>query len=244
MLERAFQLLDHPFLSRLGNLKTLIGLLVAAALFVTGLVVALAAVFSNAGWVPLLFIGAGVLVLLLVGIAALVSPRGSSDAAKQGPSPPLPTPEPPRRVGIQVDAEDSVVEDNLVVGYDEAYDLKLRGGSVARGNTAASQPEDLRSDLYGLLSEGERLQGTLKRTTFAAARLLGEQVDDWMVRVADRLRRAGRTELADRFQTDSPKLALEFVLHFGGGVLETRYMRSRLDEKVTSLREITRELQP
>ena len=50
------KLLDHRFLTRLGNLRTLVSLAGAAALVLIGVTLAVIKLFTGAGWIPLLFV--------------------------------------------------------------------------------------------------------------------------------------------------------------------------------------------
>jgi hypothetical protein len=66
MLDRLHALLDHPFLSRLGNLRTLVSVIGAVALVLIGLILAAIKLLTDAGWVPLLFVGIGLVVAVVV----------------------------------------------------------------------------------------------------------------------------------------------------------------------------------
>jgi len=97
VLDRLRALLDHRFLSRLGNLRTLVSVVVAGLLVVIGLLVAVVKLLTDAGWVPLLFMGLALLVLLLVGIQRLSAMIEKARARRAAPTPSLPQP-PPRVV--------------------------------------------------------------------------------------------------------------------------------------------------
>jgi hypothetical protein len=71
VLDRAFALLDNRHLSRLGNLRTLITVGTAGALMLIGLILAAVKLFTKVGWVPLLFLGAGLAVAFVVAISYL-----------------------------------------------------------------------------------------------------------------------------------------------------------------------------
>jgi hypothetical protein len=68
---RALAVLDHPFLARIGNLNTLVAVLAAMALMAVGLVVAVVSLLTEVGWVPLLFVGAGLALVAFLGIRGL-----------------------------------------------------------------------------------------------------------------------------------------------------------------------------
>jgi hypothetical protein len=67
MLDRLYATLDSRFLSRVSNLRTLATIALAAGLVVIGIVLAAVSVLTRAGWVPLLFVGAGLLLFALLG---------------------------------------------------------------------------------------------------------------------------------------------------------------------------------
>jgi hypothetical protein len=67
MLDRLYATLDSRFLSRVSNLRTLATIALAAGLVVIGIVLAAVSVLTRAGWVPLLFVGAGLLLFVLLG---------------------------------------------------------------------------------------------------------------------------------------------------------------------------------
>jgi hypothetical protein len=66
MLARLHALLDHRFLSRVGNLQTLVGVVGIAAAVLIAIAVALAKVFTSVGWVPLFFLGLALLLAVLL----------------------------------------------------------------------------------------------------------------------------------------------------------------------------------
>ena len=77
MLNRAFALLDSRFLSRIGNLRTLVSVAGVIALVLIAAVLAAIRLFTDAGWVPLLFVGFA-LVVAFVLIAGRVRARERS----------------------------------------------------------------------------------------------------------------------------------------------------------------------
>jgi len=81
MVDHLQALLDHPFLSRLGNLRTLLGLVGVAALVLVA--VALFELLTHAGWVPDLFLGLALVLLIATGAERVKARRmpslGSSE---------------------------------------------------------------------------------------------------------------------------------------------------------------------
>jgi hypothetical protein len=73
--DRLRALLDHPFLSRVGNLRTLATIAIAVGLVVIGLVLAAIQLLTRAGWVPLLFVGVGLLLFVLLGMSRVWAVR-------------------------------------------------------------------------------------------------------------------------------------------------------------------------
>jgi hypothetical protein len=76
--DRMEKLLDHRFLTRLGNLRTLVSLAGAVALVLIAVILAAIKLFTGAGWVPLLFVG-----LALVVAFVLVAERVRSKQRSQ-----------------------------------------------------------------------------------------------------------------------------------------------------------------
>lgn len=73
MIKAPLNLLDHRFLTRVGNLRTLLSIGGAVIFIAAGFIVAAVALFSNAGTVPLVFVGVGVVILGLVLLRAIRS---------------------------------------------------------------------------------------------------------------------------------------------------------------------------
>jgi hypothetical protein len=83
MVERFLKLLDHSFLTRVGNLRTLLSLSTAAILIFTGLVLAAIRLLANAGVVPLVFVGLG---LVITGLALLRKVKARWSRAQHEPN--------------------------------------------------------------------------------------------------------------------------------------------------------------
>jgi hypothetical protein len=83
MVERFLKLLDHSFLTRVGNLRTLVSLSTAAILIFTGLVLAAIRLLANAGVVPLVFVGVG---LVIAGLALLSKVKARWSRAQDEPN--------------------------------------------------------------------------------------------------------------------------------------------------------------
>jgi hypothetical protein len=66
VLDRVLALLDSRHLSRVGNLRTLISVAGAVALMLIGVVLAAIKLFTDTGWVPLLFIGLALVVVFVL----------------------------------------------------------------------------------------------------------------------------------------------------------------------------------
>jgi hypothetical protein len=81
MLDRLHALLDHRFLSRLGNLRTLISVGGVVVLTLIALALALVELFVRVGWVPLLFLGLAFLLALILGLGRLRTRRERRAAA-------------------------------------------------------------------------------------------------------------------------------------------------------------------
>jgi hypothetical protein len=81
VLDRLYALLDNQFLSRLGNLRTLVSVAGVVGVVLIALVLALVHVFAHASWVPLLFLGLAFLLALILGLGRLRTRRERRAAA-------------------------------------------------------------------------------------------------------------------------------------------------------------------
>jgi hypothetical protein len=66
VFQKVFRLLDHPWLARIGNLRTLVSIASAGVVALAAIVVALVNLFTSVGPVPLAFFG---LALVIFGLA-------------------------------------------------------------------------------------------------------------------------------------------------------------------------------
>jgi hypothetical protein len=71
VFRKALALLDHPWLTRAGNVKTIIGIGTAAVLAAAAIVVALDKLFTRIGWVPFALMGSALIIFGLVAVQKL-----------------------------------------------------------------------------------------------------------------------------------------------------------------------------
>jgi len=71
MIDRLFAVLDSRLLARIGNLKTLTGVLTFGGLLLIAIVVAMVNLFAHTGWVPQGFLGLTLIFPLLFGLSRL-----------------------------------------------------------------------------------------------------------------------------------------------------------------------------
>ncbi len=80
VLQRVLGLLDHPWLTRYGNLRNLVSVAGVVVVALTAVVVALAQIFTRVGWVPLFFLGWALVLLGLVVIQKIQERRSRQGA--------------------------------------------------------------------------------------------------------------------------------------------------------------------
>ena len=96
LADRALALLDHPLLTRVGNLRTLVSVVGVLGLLVVAVLLALFELFTDVGWVPLLFVGLALVIVLVLALGRLRPNRSSGPVGRldvpKGTGPTLTTP--------------------------------------------------------------------------------------------------------------------------------------------------------
>ena len=86
--DRALALLDHRLLTRVGNLRTLISVAGVVGLLAVAVVLAVIKLYADVGWVPLLFVGIALVIVLVMALGRLRArspgPSGQLQVPKGG----------------------------------------------------------------------------------------------------------------------------------------------------------------
>lgn len=77
LADRALALLDHPLLTRVGNLRTLVSVIGVLGLLVVAVLLARFELFTHVGAVPLLFVGLALVIVLVLALGRLRPNRSS-----------------------------------------------------------------------------------------------------------------------------------------------------------------------
>ncbi len=159
LADRALALLDHRLLTRVGNLRTLMSVAGVLGLLVVAVLLALFELFSHVGWVPLLFVGLALVIMLELALGRL-RPSSSSGPVGHLDVPEVSAPSP---IAPRADADTTVSQlgELLREGMD---DVARAAVAKARSSRAARQVQKGGAGSTNLQAGGDiRIDGRRRR---------------------------------------------------------------------------------
>ena len=125
--DRALALLDHRFLTRVGNLRTLISVAGVIGLLAVAVVLAVIKLYADVGWVPLLFVGLALVIVLVLALGRLRARSPGPGGQLQVPNGKVPT----RTAGEPDDTSAALLGELLREQMDE-----VASAAVAKARTS------------------------------------------------------------------------------------------------------------